>query len=188
MKQKINIKAAIGVLVALTGGAIIAGSGSSLAGNHIMGDMAGFMAGVFIGGYFLIGRAMRVKVPALNYVFIVFGSCFVFFTMAMFITNTPFTGYRAEDYFWIFMMALVNQGISHAMYNWCMGYASSLYVSVFASIDCVFATGFGVLVFREVPTVWQCVGGMIAISGLLYYNYYSQETTIEKSKRNADAV
>ena len=179
MKQKINRKAVIGILIALTGGAIIAGVNQTLEGHQIMGDISAFMAAVFFGGYFLMGQMMRAKIPALNYVFLVFGSCFVFFAMAMFVTATPFTGYRAQDYLWIFAMTLVCQVLAHAMYNWCMGYVSSLYMSVFSSVECVIAIVYGILLFQEIPMIMQCAGAAIAVFGLLYYNY--QENHSAKS-------
>lgn len=176
MKQKVNIKATIGILVALTGGAIIAGLDYTFAEDHVFGDAAAFMSGVLFGCYFLMGRKMRVKLPAINYVFLVFGSCWVCFAAAMFITKTPFTGYQPQDFFWMFIMAVVNQVIAHTLYNWCIGYAPPLYVSVWVSVDTVFSVAFGALVFQEFPTAWQYIGGVIAISGLVYYNYNEEKT------------
>ena len=178
MKQKVSAKAVIGILIALTGGAIIAGV-NSIEGNTLMGDAAGFLAAVFFGSYFLVGRAMRVKVPTVNYIFLVFSTCFVFFAIAMFLTKTPFTGYRPEDYLLIFAMMLVCQGMAHALYNWCIGYVPPLYVSVFATIDCVFAATHGVIFFQEIPTLMQFTGAAIAITGLLYYNYNNNQREIE---------
>ena len=171
LKQRISRKSIAGILTALLGCAIIAGFDYSLVESHTAGNAAAFAAALFFAGYFLVGRAMRVKIPAVNYIFIVFGSCWLFFTAAMFITETPFFGYRGEDYLWLFIMAVVCQGIAHALYNWCMGYVSPLYVSVWVTMESVVAVVFGAVVFREFPAVWQYIGGMIAIFGLLYYNY-----------------
>ena len=175
MRQQVRIKAVVGILIAFIGGAIIAGLDYTFAEDHIFGDAAAFMAAVFFGSYFLVGQKMRAKLPAVNYVFIVFGSCWLFFAIAMVVTATPFTGYRAQDYFWIFVMAVVNQVIAHTLYNWCMGYASSLYVSVWVSVDSIFSVTYGALFFHEFPAVWQYIGGIIAISGLVYYNYNEEK-------------
>jgi len=174
-KKKVSIKAVIGVIIALTGGALVATGNQTLEGNFIFGDIAGFSAGVLFGIYFLMGRTMREKMPTLNYVFIVFSSCFVFFAIAMFVTATPFTGYRTEDYVLMFLIAVVCQGLAHAMYNWCMGYASSLYVSVFASVQSVASIFYGIIVFNEIPVILQWIGAAVAVAGLLYYNFNSQE-------------
>ncbi|MCL1941579.1 MAG: DMT family transporter [Synergistaceae bacterium] len=174
-KQRVNAKAVAGIFVALAGGAIIAGFDYGFEGSHTAGNVAAFMAAVFFAAYFLVGRAMRTKIPAVNYIFLVFGSCWIFFTIAMLITNTPFSGYRAQDYIGLFIMAMVCQGIAHAMYNWCMGYVSSLYMSVWVSVESVFAIAFGAAVFREFPALWQYIGGIIAIFGLVYYNYNCSE-------------
>ena len=180
MKQRVSLKAVCGILAALIGCAIIAGLDYRMAWSFFGNAMA-FMSGVFFGLYLLTGRTVRVRIPTLNYVFIVFGACWAFFTIAMFVTKTPFTGYRIQDYLWILAMAAVCQLLAHALYNWCVGYASSLYVSAWASIDSVFSIALGALIFREFPTEWQCIGGVIAISGLLFYNYYSGEKTEGKN-------
>ena len=175
-RQKVSLRAVFGILTIILGGAIIAGGDHSFAGGYTYGNIMAFMSAVFFGSYFLMGRALRAKMPLLNYVFLVFGVCWLCFTAAMFVTKTSFTGYSARDYFWVFVMALVCQLTAHVLFNWCVRRASSLYVSVWASLDPVFATVFGVIFFMEIPAVWQYVGGAIAISGLLYYNYNEEKT------------
>lgn len=175
LKQKVKFRSVIGILIILTGGAIIAGGDHSFAGSYTFGNIMAFMSAVFFGSYFIIGRALRAKMPLLNYVFLVFGVCWLFFAAAMFVTRTPFTGYTMEDFLWVFGMAIVCQITAHVLYNWCVRLASSLYVSVWASLDPVFATLFGIIFFLEIPAVWQCVGGAIAISGLIYYNYNEEK-------------
>ena len=170
LKYRVKAKSLLGIITVLTGGAIIAGFDYSYAGDQTFGNAVALVAAVFFGGYFLVGHKMRAKMQLMNYVFIVFGSCFLFFSATMLVTKTPFTGYRAEDYLWIIAMTLVCQVIAHVLYNWSMKYASSLYVSVCVSFEAVFATALGIIFLQEIPTVWQCVGGAIAISGLIYYN------------------
>jgi drug/metabolite transporter (DMT)-like permease len=171
MNHKVRVKSVIGIIVILCGGAIIAGFDYSFAGSNTYGNIAAFLAAVFFGGYFLIGQHMRDKIPFLNYIFLVFGACFLFFAAAMLITRTPFTGYRIEDYLWILAMMILCQAMSHMLFNFCVRHAPPLYVSVWASIDVVFTTSLGIICFYEIPTAWQFIGGIIAISGLLYYNY-----------------
>jgi drug/metabolite transporter (DMT)-like permease len=180
MRQKVSFKAVIGILTALMGGAVIAGFDYSIAGSF-SGNAAAFLGGACFGGYFLVGRFMRRKIPTVNYIFLVFSSCWLFFTIAMLLTRTPFFGYSASDYFWLLMMALVCQVGAHSLYNWCVGYVSSLYVSAWASLDLVFCVIFGAVVFREFPEAWQYIGGIVAIFGLLYYTYNSQEKRLEES-------
>ena len=176
LKRKVKIKAILGILSALIGGAIVAVVNQTLDGNFIFGDIMGFASGLFFGLYFLIGQIMRSKMETLNYVFIVFTSCFVFFAIAMVVTGTPFTGYSTSDYFWFVMITLVCQVLAHAMFNWCVGYVSSLYVSVFTSMQTVVGVIYGILVFREIPVPLQWLGVFITVAGLIYYNINSQET------------
>jgi len=180
LKKKVSYKAVIGIVIALVGGAIVAGVNQTLEGNYIFGDVMGFLSGVLFGVYFFIGQIMRSKMLTLNYIFLVFSSCFGFFTIAMLVTGTPFTGYRTEDYLLIFTLMITGQVLAHAMYNWCMGYISSLYMSVFVSVQSVISVFYGILFFREFPVFFQWVGAAIAVVGLIYYNFNSQEMPKEE--------
>jgi len=175
MKHQVKVKSLIGIIIVLAGGAIIAGFDYSYAGSNTMGNAAAFMAAVCFGSYLLIGKFIGSKVPVLNYVFTVFGVSWFCFIAAMWMTGTAFAGYRKEDYLWLLAMAVICQIMGHVMYNWSMKYVSSLYVSVWVSLEAVFATVLGIIFFREVPEIWQYIGGAIAISGLLYYNYHEEE-------------
>jgi drug/metabolite transporter (DMT)-like permease len=175
LKKRVSGKAVIGIIVALAGSALIVSLNQTLEDNTFLGDVSGFLAGIFFALYFFIGQIMRAKLPMLNYVFIVFSSCFVFFAIAMVVTGTPLTGYRTEDYILMFSMALVCQVLAHALYNWCMGYVSALYVSVFTTTQTAIAILYGIIFFREIPEIFQVIGAVIVVAGLLYYNYNSME-------------
>jgi len=176
LKKKVKAKAIVGILVALSGGAITALANQTLYGSHIFGDSIALISGILFGAYFFIGQIMRSKMATLNYIFIVFTSCFVFFAIAMVVTGTPFIGYRTEDYLLMIGLTIICQVLAHAMYNWCMGYVSSLYISVFTSIQAVIAVFYGIIFFQEIPILFQWIGAFVAVSGLLYYNVNSHET------------
>lgn len=173
-KQKVNRKALIGIIIALLGASIIAGNDYSLSGIALYGDIMALFTAIFMGLYFCVGRVIREKIPSGVYVFLVFASCWVFFTVGMVATGTPFTGYPTTDYLWLIVMAFTCQIGAHAVFNWCMGYVSSLYVSAWETADAVFASVLAVIVLVEIPSIWQLLGGVIVIGGLLYYNYHDQ--------------
>ncbi|MEG1583898.1 MAG: DMT family transporter [Anaerovorax sp.] len=174
LKEKTNVKAVIGVLVAFLGAAIISGSDYSFSGQALMGDFFALCAAVCMALYFLTGRKYRKTVNAPVYVFVVFSACWLSFTVGMLLTKTPFVGYAHTDYLWILAMALICQVCSHAVFNWLLGYVEALYIATWENAEAVIATIIGIFLFGEIPTVWQIVGGTIVICGLLYYNKHER--------------
>lgn len=171
LKEKTNLKAVIGVLLALVGAAIITGSDYSFTVDSIYGDIMAFLGALFMGLYFLAGRTMRKEINATVYVFLVFATCWLIFAIGMAATSTPFTGYSITDYLYLVILSILCQIGAHGVFNWCLGHVSPLYISTIETGEVIFATVLAVIVFVEIPTFWQIVGGIITICGLLYYNY-----------------
>jgi drug/metabolite transporter (DMT)-like permease len=180
LREKTNVKAVIGVLVALVGAAIITGGDYSFAGDAIYGDIMAFLGAIFLALYFLAGRRMRKEINASVYVLLIFTTCWIAFAIGMIATGTPFSGYSGSDYLYMFTMAIVCQIGAHAVFNWCLGHVSPLYISTIETGEALIASVLAIFFFAEIPTLWQIVGGGIAICGLLYYNL--NDTDNEKEK------
>jgi drug/metabolite transporter (DMT)-like permease len=172
LREKTTLKAIIGVIIALAGAAIITGGDYSFAGKAIYGDIMAFFGALFYALYFLVGRKMRKGINATVYVFIIFATCWAAFAIGMIATGTPFTGYSAKDYYNLFAFAMICQIGAHAVFNWCLGHVSPLYISTIETGESVFAAALAAILFAEIPTLWQWIGGGITICGLLYYNYH----------------
>ncbi len=173
-KQRVSLKAVIGIGIAILGGVIVVG-GNFSGGGSMYGDMMAFISCLGIGVYFSIGTVVRQKVVSAVYLCIVFGMCFLCFALATVITSTPVLGYSTESYFWMVVMMLVCQLGAHAVFNWSMAYVPSLYVSAVDTGEIVVGALMALLLFAEIPTVWQITGGIVVIIGLLYYNYHEQD-------------
>ena len=187
-KEKTNIKTVIGVLIALLGVIIIAGGDYSLAKEALLADFMAFLGAAFLALYFLAGRTLRKNINAAVYVFLVFGFCWLAFTLAMFLTQTPFTSYSEMDYLYLFAMALVCQIGAHAVFNWCLGHVSPLYIATTETGEAICASILAAIIFAEIPSTWQLLGGVITICGLLYYNYQEAKAlgNIEKHENVLD--
>lgn len=170
-KTKVSPKAVAGIIIALVGGAIITGFDYSFEGTAIIGDLFALAGAISMGIYLAIGEKVREFVQADIYVMLVFGMSFACFSIGMIGTNTPFVGFAATNWIWIIGATLVNQIGAHAVWNWSMGYVSSLYVSAWGTGEIAFAIILAFFIFGEIPTVWQIMGAIIVLVGLLYYNF-----------------
>ena len=170
--EKTNLKVLGGVAVALTGAAVVSWGDVSFAGDAITGDLLALAGAFFMAVYLISGNKLRPGISTPVYVFLVFGSCWIFFAIGTFASGTPVTGYSAQSYLAIFAMAIVCQLGAHAVFNWCLGYVSPLYIATTETGEAVFASALAALFFAETPALWQYIGGGITICGILLYNYY----------------
>lgn len=174
LKRKVGRRPVMGIVLALLGGVLIAGLDyRQLTGGNFAGDVLAFLAGAFMGIYFAIGNEVRKKVPGSTYVFLVFLSCWICFSIGMIASGTPALGYSASDYFYIIGLTLVCQIGAHAVFNLCFGYVDSLYVSAWESGESVFAILMGIVFLGQIPASWEIIGCAVVVIGLLYYNYYT---------------
>ncbi|QHI72463.1 DMT family transporter [Aminipila terrae] len=175
-KEKTNKKAVAGVIVAFIGSIIISGSDYSISKDVLFGDIMCLFAALFIGLYFIAGNKFRKGINASVYVFFVFLFCWITFTIGMIVTGTPFTGYSTNDMFWIFVMAMVCQIGAHAVFNWCLGYTSALYIATCENLETFIATGLAVVLFAEIPSLWQIIGGLTIVAGVTYYTRHEGDS------------
>ena len=181
LKKKVGIRPVMGIVLALLGGALIAGLDyNQLSSGNFAGDVLAFLAAVCMGVYFAIGNEVRKNVPGSTYVFLVFFACWVCFSIRMICTGTPALGYSATDYLYLIGLTLVCQIGAHAVFNLCFGYVDSLYVSAWESGESVFAIILGIIFLGQMPESWELLGSAIVVVGLLYYNY---STNLEEKER-----
>ena len=172
--RKVGVRPVMGIILALLGGALIAGLDfRQLSASNFTGDVLAFLAAMFMGLYFTVGNEVRKDVSGSAYVFLVFLACWICFAVGMVATGTPVFGYSKADYVYIIGLTLVCQIGAHAVFNLCFGHVDSLYVSAWESGECVSAIIMGVIFLGQVPTSWQMIGCAVVVIGLLYYNYYT---------------
>lgn len=175
-RRKVDIRPILGIILALAGGALIAGLEYRMpSSGSFSGNVLAFAAAMFMGLYFTVGNEVRRNVPGAVYVFLMFLSCWICFAVGMAATGTPVFGYSTADYLYIIGLTLVCQIGAHAVFNLCLGHVSSLYVSAWESGECVFSIILGVIFLGQIPDLTQLIGGAIVVIGLLYYNYYTAQ-------------
>jgi drug/metabolite transporter (DMT)-like permease len=170
LKEKTNKKAVAGIVVALMGSTIISGGDYNLSSAALIGDLFAFGGAIFMALYLMAGKKYRDNINATVYVFLIFTSCWLVFGIEMVVTATPFTGYDGKTFFWVFLLAIVCQIGAHAVFNWCLGYVKAIYIATWETFEAIIASLLAAFIFFEIPSIWQYVGGVITILGLIYYN------------------
>ena len=179
-REKTELRVLGGVAVAMIGAAVVSWGDMSFAGDAIFGDLLALAGAFFMAVYLISGNKLRPGISAPVYVFLVFGSCWIFFAIGTFASGTAVLGYSGQSYLAIFAMAIICQLGAHAVFNWCLGYVSPLYIATTETGETIFASILAAVFFTEIPAPWQYVGGAVTICGILLYNYYESKAVREK--------
>lgn len=181
-KEKLNKKMVFGISLSLAGTILIALGSSKDSGNNIMlGNLLAFLGAVFVAGYLVIGGIVRKNISAGIYVFIVYSvSAIVLFLMCI-ASKTPIYPYALKEFMLFIALAFFCSILGHTVYNYMVKYVSSTLISVSTLSEPIFASILAALIFREIPSIYTLVGGIIIITGIFYY-LVTQNKEIEANK------
>lgn len=170
LKEHFTSKMLTGLLMSIVGTVIIAldSSGGSTS-SMMLGNILAFMGAVFVAGYLVIGGIVRKNLSAGAYVFIVYSASIVTLFFMCILTQTPIYPYSPKEFLLFLALAFFCSILGHTVYNYLMRYISATMISVSTLCEPIFASVLALIIFKEVPSVYTIVGGIIILSGVFYY-------------------
>ena len=73
------------------------------------------------------------------------------------------------------LLAIFSTILGHSIFSWCLKYFSPAFVSASKLCEPVFAAVLAGILFGEMPSVMQIVGGMLILGGVYYYSRIEKE-------------
>jgi drug/metabolite transporter (DMT)-like permease len=73
----------------------------------------------------------------------------------------------AHVWFWLWMLALVPTVVGFCLYTWGLRYLSASAAIITASVEPFLATVLAFIVFGDVLTPWQMLGGLLTVGGVV---------------------
>ena len=169
-REKISKKGMIGIVAAFAGSVMIALADMGSASSELFGDFLALVGSFCMAVYTMIGRKCRNHMSTSVYTFFVYGAAAVTVAAGALIGGIPFTGYAVKDYTAAFGMTIFCTILGHSVYSWGLKYIQASFVSTVKLLEPLFASILGFLIFGEIPGVLVIIGGVIVISGILYYS------------------
>ncbi|WP_310537294.1 DMT family transporter [Nesterenkonia flava] len=147
--------------VALTAGAFDAGS------LNLTGVLAGLAAGTGYALYLAIIRrtAPPTLRPAPFTVLAIVCLSAGLVTLVAALASGRLTVPQGTGWLWFLALAFVGQVVTYLCFNIAMTRVSETTSSTLMLLSAVFALGFGVVLFDQVPTLWQLLGCAMIIAG-----------------------
>ena len=159
--------AAIGVTV--VGSVVIAFADSGSRG-HLSGDILALLAAVAVAGYTLIGRAVRSDTSTTVYTYLVYTVCALVLVLTCSFQGQALLGHGSSPIWVGLALAVFSTILGHSIFSWCLKYFSPAFVSASKLCEPVGAAALAALIFGQIPSAMQLLGGALILGGLVWYS------------------
>jgi drug/metabolite transporter (DMT)-like permease len=167
LKEKIGRRGVIAIMLAIVGSTMIAGFDFGLKEEYLFGDLLALAGAVMAGTYLFIGRVVRPTVSTFPYIFVVYGVSSLMLASILATTDNLFAVYSSHDYFYFVLLAIIPTLIGHSLYNYTLKHVAAHKVGVSIIGEPIFATMWGMLIFKEMPRLTTLAGGLVIIFALV---------------------
>jgi drug/metabolite transporter (DMT)-like permease len=168
-----------GLIIALTGAALVMGSDFLRHPTLGLGDLMASAAAIFYASYQLTTQRGRKYIDPFRYTWLVGVSA----TIGMFIMNlvlgNSFTGYPAQTWGIFFATAIVSQMIGYLAISYALGHLPASVVSPTLIGQPILTTVLAIPMLGEIPNSTQWIGGAIALAGIYIVNQAHNQTKEE---------
>jgi drug/metabolite transporter (DMT)-like permease len=185
LKERVQMLAAVGVVVAFCGVGIIALSDSRAGTQTLMGDLLAFLGGLCAGVYFLCGRVVRRKVEVIPYSFSVYAIASGLLFVSAIIAGDQIVVTDGREWALFLALAIVPTIFGHTMFNYALKKVPAHVISTSVLGEPVGASILAFLLLPDQnPSWWIVLGGALVVSGLyivLVRGSVSEPATVEPS-------
>ena len=170
LKQRLAPAFWRGLIIALSGAALIMGTDFILHPRFGIGDAMAILTGVFYGGYFLFTERSRMHFDPISHIWLVGVGASLSLFIANLALNYPMTGYPAPTWLVFLSTAVVSQLIGYMSLAYALGHLPASIVSPTMILQPIVTTLLAIPLLGEIPSIWQGIGGAIALVGIYIVN------------------
>ena len=179
LKQKLSSGFWRGLTFALLGAALIMGTDFILHPRFGIGDVMALFTGFFYGGYFLFTEKSRTLFDPVSHIwFVGIGA-----SISLFIINSALgyslSGYGINTWLVFLATAVVSQLVGYMSLAYALGHLPASVVSPTMILQPVVTTLLAVPLLGEIPSIWQGIGGAMALVGIYIVNQSHIKNQIE---------
>jgi len=159
----------VGIGIAVIGSSFI-GFGSqatAIATNPLLGNGLALLGAIAASLYFLLGReAQQRGLSISHYAAIAYTTAAIFLFPIPFWLGLGYTGYPAQTYLYLLLIALIPQLVGHTSLNWAIRWVSPTQVALTILLEPVFSSVLAVILFKEVPASLTWLGIPLLLLGV----------------------
>ena len=154
----------LGIILSFSGSIILAIGDSGLQGlsiqnpSYLLGDVLALLGAIMTSGYLMVGSKLREEMDVLSYTSIVYTFSAFFLLAASLLWGIPFTGYKANSYLCMALLAIVPQLIGHTAINWSLKHLKTSMVAITILGEPLGASILAYIIFHETIEPFQGIG------------------------------
>ena len=179
LKQQLTDVFWRGLAITLIGAALVMGTDFILHPRFGIGDLMATFTGFFYGGYYLFTERSRVHFdPVIHTWFVGIGASasLIIIDLAL---GYSLTGFSRQTWLVFLATAIVSQLIGYLALSYALGHLPASIVAPTMILQPVVTTILAVPLLGEIPTLWQGLGGAIALVGIYIVNLSHQRVLPE---------
>jgi drug/metabolite transporter (DMT)-like permease len=181
-KEKSNSLALFGMLIALVGAVYVAWGDMGLSKSNIFGDILSILGTVSISIGMLIAQHLLKRTTFYLYSFFVFLAAFIVFFLFNLIMGISMIHYPLEEWGLFFLLAIGPTVFGHLVFNWMLQYVKASTISMCVLGEPIGASILAGILFHQMISIFQIVGGIIIILGL--YLYFKSNQILQKKAQS----
>ena len=175
LRKKLSRQCWLAVGLAFVGAVMVALSGGTGGESGLLGNIFALLSALLLALYTTIGASTRQRMSNTAYTFVAYAFAAITVAVVAVASGTPLAGYGANNWLTALGMAVLCTLLGHSIFTWGLEYLPPAYISTVKLLEPVFAAVWGMLLFRESPTLLVVVGGIIVIVGVFIYGRATEE-------------
>ena len=161
---------AAGIIVAISGGALIAVGdawGASAGSNPLLGDLLALGGALTVSVYLIFGREAQHRGLSIGqYVATAYVVGALTLLPTPLLLGSGYSGWPVEVYLYGLLLAFIPQLVGHSSFNWAVRWISPTLVALVILAEPVGGSILGFLVFGEVPGTFVLAGAAVLLIGV----------------------
>ncbi len=179
LKQKLTPGFWRGLVLALLGAVLIMGTDFILHPRFGIGDVMAVTTGIFYGGYFLFTEKSRAHFDPVSHIWIAGVGASITLLIINMALQYPLSGYPTQTWLIFLSTSIVSQLIGYMSLAYALGHLPASVVSPTMILQPVVTTVLAIPLLGEIPSIWQGVGGVIALVGIYIVNQSHNQRPVE---------
>jgi drug/metabolite transporter (DMT)-like permease len=175
-REKLPMKYWIGLLIALTGMALIVGGDAIQELHFNLGDMLAIGASFFYASYMLITQKARERIDTLTLNLLTMLTCVILLFPINLLFKQSLTGFSGGTWLALIGLGLIPQFIGWLAINYAMGHLPAARVSVTLLGQSVVTAILGIFILNEALSLAVITGGAMVLLGIYLVNQRTQSS------------
>ncbi len=167
LRERLSRLTVAGVVLSVAGSILIGYGDVALSGWALLGDFLALVGALCASAYFLLGRSLRQRLPILAYIWPVYTVSALALLLTCLLGGQALSGYTAESYLLLLLLALGPQLLGHSALNYALGHLSATLVTVAVLGEPLGAAVLALTLLGEMPPTTSLFGGALILVGIL---------------------